>query len=339
VQFEAFKAGALNALRENNAEKWETQYDFPAVQRGDVVKSEIPHGRPTGMTGFVMNTRHGVFADWRVRAAMIHAFNFEYINETMTGSRQPRITSYFSNSDLAMSDGPAEGRVRELLAPFADDLLPGALEGYALPEGDGSARNRRNIRAAMGLMEEAGWTVQDGVMKNAEGRPFSFEIVLGQGAGEEQSIIDIYVQALQRMGIAPRVTVIDSAQYNERVNRFDFDMTFFRRGISLSPGNEQRLYWGSEAATQEGSRNLMGMQSPAADAMIDTLLNATSREDFVAASRALDRVLTTGRYVIPIYQWNLSRIAHAKELTFSETTPVYGDWTDWMPNAWWWQEP
>ena len=338
VQFEAFKAGALNALRENNAEKWETQYDFPAVQRGDVVKSEIPHGRPTGMTGFVMNTRHGVFADWRVRAAMIHAFNFEYINETMTGSRQPRITSYFSNSDLAMSAGPAEGRVRELLEPFADDLLPGALEGYALPEGDGSARNRRNIRAAMGLMEEAGWTVQDGVMKNADGQPFSFEVVLNQGAGEEQSIIDIYVQALQRMGIAPRVTVIDSAQYNERVNRFDFDMTFFRRGISLSPGNEQRLYWGSDAATQEGSRNLMGMQSPAADAMIDTLLNATSREDFVAASRALDRILTTGRYVIPIYQWNISRIAHAKELTFSETTPVYGDWIDWMPNAWWWQD-
>ncbi|MBN9674788.1 extracellular solute-binding protein [Salipiger bermudensis] len=338
VQFEAFKAGALNALRENNAEKWETQYDFPAVQRGDVVKSEIPHGRPTGMTGFVMNTRHGVFADWRVRAAMIHAFNFEYINETMTGSRQPRITSYFSNSDLAMSAGPAEGRVRELLEPFADTLLPGALEGYALPEGDGSARNRRNIRKAMGLMEEAGWTVQDGVMKNADGQPFSFEVVLNQGAGEEQSIIDIYVQALQRMGIAPRVTVIDSAQYNERLNRFDFDMTFFRRGISLSPGNEQRLYWGSDAATQEGSRNLMGMQSPAADAMIDTLLNATSREDFVAASRALDRILTTGRYVIPIYQWNISRIAHAKELTFSETTPVYGDWIDWMPNAWWWQD-
>ena len=110
------------------------------------------------------------------------------------------------------------------------------------------------------------------------------------------------------------------------------------RGISLSPGNEQRLYWGSDAATQEGSRNLMGMQSPAADAMIDTLLNATSREDFVAASRALDRILTTGRYVIPIYQWNISRIAHAKELTFSETTPVYGDWIDWMPNAWWWQD-
>ncbi|SDE87724.1 peptide/nickel transport system substrate-binding protein [Salipiger thiooxidans] len=338
VQFEAFKAGELNAIRENNAEKWLTQYDFPAVQRGDVVKSEIGHGRPTGMTGFVMNTRHSAFADWRVRDAMMHAFNFEYINETMTGSRQPRITSYFSNSELGMSHGPAEGRVREMLEPFADDLLPGALDGYTVPEGDGTARNRSNIRAAMDRMEEAGWTVQDGVMKNAAGQPFSFEIVLAQGSGEEQSIIDIFVQALTRMGISPRVTVIDAAQYNERINAFDFDMTFFRRGISLSPGNEQRLYWGSEAADNIGSRNLMGMKSEAADAMIDTLLNATSQEDFIAASRALDRILTTGRYVIPIYQWNVSRIAHVKELKYPDHLPVYGDWTDWMPNAWWWQD-
>ncbi|MHA7868290.1 MAG: extracellular solute-binding protein [Salipiger thiooxidans] len=338
VQFEAFKAGELNAIRENNAEKWLTQYDFPAVQRGDVIKSEIGHGRPTGMTGFVMNTRRGAFADWRVRDAMMHAFNFEYINETMTGSRQPRITSYFSNSELGMSHGPAEGRVREMLEPFADDLLPGALDGYTVPEGDGTARNRSNIRAAMDRMEEAGWTVQEGVMKNAAGQPFSFEIVLAQGSGEEQSIIDIFVQALTRMGISPRVTVIDAAQYNERVNAFDFDMTFFRRGISLSPGNEQRLYWGSEAADNIGSRNLMGMKSEAADAMIETLLNATSQEDFIAASRALDRILTTGRYVIPIYQWNVSRIAHVKELKYPDHLPVYGDWTDWMPNAWWWQD-
>lgn len=338
VQFEAFKAGALNAIRENNAEKWLTQYDFPAVERGDIIKSEIPHGRPTGMTGFVMNTRRGVFADWRVRAAMLHAFNFEYINETMTGSKQPRITSYFSNSELGMQAGPAEGRVRELLEPFADELLPGALEGYALPEGDGSARNRGNLRKAMALLQDAGWSVQDGVMKNAEGQPLRFEIVLSQSAGEEQSIIDIFVQALQRLGIAPQVTVIDSAQYNERVNTFDYDMTFFRRGLSLSPGNEQRLYWGSEAADQTGSRNLMGMKSAAADAMIDVLLDAESREDFVAASRALDRVLTTGRYVIPIYQWNVARIAHVKELHYPEQLPVYGDWIDWMPNAWWWEE-
>ncbi len=338
VQFEAFKAGALNVMRETNAEKWESQYDFPAVQRGDVVKTEIPHGRPTGMTGFVMNTRKGVFSDWRVRDAMLHAFNFEYINETMTGARQPRISSYFSNSDLGMQDGPATGRVRALLEPFADSLLPGALDGYALPQGDGSARNRSNLRKAMGLMQDAGYTVQDGMMMTPEGRPFRFEIVLSQGSGEEQSIIDIFGQALQRMGIIPTITVIDSAQYNERINQFDFDMTFFRRGLSLSPGNEQRLYWGSDAADAPGSRNLMGVKSPAADAMIDVLLNATSQEEFIAAARALDRVLTSGRYVIPIYQWNIARIAHARQLHYPKHTPVYGDWIDWMPNAWWWEE-
>ena len=335
--FEAFKAGELNAIRETNEEKWQTQYDFPAVEAGDVVKSDIAHDRPSGMTGFVMNTRSKVFSDWQVRDAMLHAFNFEYINETMTGSRQPRITSYFSNSELAMLEGPATGRVAELLAPYRDSLLPGTIEGYTLPVGDGSARNRAGIGAAMDLMAEAGWTIQDGVMKDEDGRPFRFEIVLSQGNTEEQSIIDIFAQGLRRIGITPHVTVIDAAQYNERVNTFDFDMTFFRRGISLSPGNEQRLYWGSDAADEIGSRNLMGMKSPAADAMIDTLLNATSREDFLAASRALDRVLTAGRYVIPIYQWNVSHIAHVAELTYPQQIPAYGDWTDWMPNAWWWQ--
>ncbi|MDU8912078.1 extracellular solute-binding protein [Aestuariicoccus sp. MJ-SS9] len=338
AMFEAFKGGILNSNREFNVEKWDSQYDFPAIQSGDVVKSVVPHQRPSGITGFVMNTRREVFADWRVRDAMLHAFNFEYINETMTGSKQPRITSYFSNSVLGMQDGPATGRVRDFLEPFADGLLPGALDGYALPQGDGSARNRANIRRAIDLMAEAGWTVQDGVMKNAQGQPFTFEIVLPQGSTEEQSIIDIYAQALERMGITPTITAIDPAQYKERTNLYDFDMTYYRRGLSLSPGNEQRLYWGAEGVTEPGTRNWMGMNSPAAEAMIDRLLNSESREDFIAAARALDRVLTTGRYVIPIYQWNISRIAHAKELKFPETLPIYGDWIGWQPDVWWHEE-
>ncbi len=338
AQFEAFKAGIVNLNREFNAEKWENQYDFPAIDSGDVVKSIVPHERPSGITGFVMNTRRDAFKDWRVRDAMLHAFNFEYINETMTGSKQPRITSYFSNSILGMQDGPAEARVREFLEPYADALLPGALDGYALPVSDGSARNRANLRRAIELMEAAGWTVQDGQMKNAEGTPFTFEIVLASGATEEQSIIDIFVEALKRMGIEPVVTTIDSAQYKERESTFDFDMTYFRRGISLSPGNEQRLYWSCDAAETEGSRNYMGMCSPAAEAMIDRLLNSESRDDFLAAARALDRVLTTGRYVIPIYQWNISRLAHAKELKFPESLPIYGDWIGWQPDVWWWEE-
>lgn len=338
VMFEAFKAGQLNMTREFNVEKWETQYDFPAITSGDVVKSVVAHQRPSGITGYVMNTRRDIFADWRVRDAMLHAFNFEYVNETMTGSQQPRISSYFSNSVLAMDHGPAEGRVREFLEPFEDELLPGALEGYTLPEGDGSERNRRNIARAMDLLAEAGWTVQDGKMKNADGTPFTFEILLQQSGGEEQAIIDIFARALERLGITPQITVVDSAQYNERTNAYDFDMTYMRRGLSLSPGNEQRLYWGSAEADAPGGRNLMGMKSAAADAMIDRLLTSESREDFLAASKALDRVLTTGRYVIPIYQWNISRIAHAKELKFPETIPMYGDWIGWNPDVWWYEE-
>ena len=333
--FEAFKSGILNTNREFNAEKWETQYDFPAVERGEVVKSVLPHQRPSGITGFVMNTRRDLFSDWRVRDAMLHAFNFEYINETMTGGRQPRITSYFSNSPLAMRDGPAEGAVRDLLEPFAEDLLPGALDGYALPQGDGSLRNRANIRKASALLEEAGWTVQDGVLQNADGEPFRFTILLSQGSSEEQSIADLYIQGLERLGMQVTVEVADSAQFKERTNAFDFDMTWYRRGVSLSPGNEQMAYWGAEAADTEGSRNWMGMSSPAAEAMITAMLTSESRDGFLAAVRALDRVLTTGRYVVPIYQYNVSRIAHAKTLNYPETLPIYGDWINWQTDVWW----
>ena len=338
AQFEAFKSGEVNSNREFNAAKWDSQYDFPAIDDGDVVKSILPHERPSGITGFVMNTRNPIFADWRVRDAMIHVFNFEFINEAMTGSAQPRITSYFSNSVLSMQEGPAEGRVREFLEPFAADLLPGTLEGYALPVSDGSERNRAGIRAAITQFEAAGWTVQDGALKNSDGEPFEFEILLKSGATENQAIIDMYVQSLERVGITPTVTAIDSAQYKERTNAYDFDMTYYRRGLSLSPGNEQNLYWGSAGVTEPGTRNWMGMNSPAAEAMIERLLNSPDQNDFLAATRALDRVLTSGRYVIPIYQWNISRIAHSKNLHYPENLPIYGDWIGWQPDVWWYEE-
>lgn len=338
VLFEAFKAGELSFVREFNAERWASQYDFPRARSGEVVKSEIPHQKPTGMTGFVMNTRRAPLNDIRVRDALLHAFNFEFINDTMTGGRQPRIASYFSNSELAMRPGPARGKVAALLAPFAADLPGGALDGYALPKGDGSARNRANIRRAMALLEQAGWSANDGRMRNSEGRALTLDLLLRQGAQENQAIADIYKAQLERLGIALTITTVDDAQYTERVNGFDFDMTDFRRSLSLSPGNEQWLYWGSEAADQAGSRNLMGVQSPAVDAMIRTLLTATSREDFTAATRALDRLLTTGRYVIPFWAYSVGRIAHDARLKYPETIPVYGDGVEWMPLVWW-QDP
>ncbi len=339
VMFEAFKAGELNAFRETNGQKWDTVYDFPAVQRGDVVKSEIPHQRPSGITGLAMNTREAPFDDWRVREAMMQAFNFEFINQALNGGKQDRITSYFSNSLLSMDHGPAEGRVLEYLTQYQDALLPGAIEGYDLPVSDGSERNRKNLRAAMALLEEAGWSVDtDGVLKNAEGQPFAFEILLRQGSAEVESISDIFAKHLESLGIQATISVIDAAQYQERTDAFDYDMTYYRRGVSLSPGNEQYLYWGSEAAGTQGSYNMIGIESAAVDGLIGDILNAGSNDDFVAATQALDRVLTTGRYVIPFYEWNVSWIAHDRHLKYPDTLPIYGDWLDFMPDVWWYEQ-
>jgi len=339
VVFEAFKAGDITSYREANPAAWAGNYAFPAVQSGEVVLSEIPHQRPSGIDGFVFNTRREIFADWRVREALIQAFNFEFINQTLTGGVQPRITSYFSNSTLGMTPGtPAEGREKALLAPFADSLLPGALEGYALPVSDGSEANRKGIREATRLLQEAGWTVTDGVLTNASGTPFAFDILLVQGEDDMLSIANIYVEALKRLGIAVTVTSVDSAQYKERTNAYDFDMTHYIRSLSLSPGNEQTLYWGAAGVTEPGTRNWMGMNSPAAEAMIQTLLTATDPEEFTAATRALDRVLTSGRYVVPIWYSDISRIAHAKQLRYPDRLPIYGDWLGFQPDVWWYQD-
>ncbi len=341
AMFEAFKAGEIDVWRELNGAKWAREYDFPAVTQGRVVKSEIPHHRPSGIMGLVMNGRNPVFADWRVRQAMIEAFNFRFINTTLTGGTDPRITSYFANSDLAMRPGPAQGRVAELLAPFAAGLPPGAMEGYALPEGADTALDRKALRRALQLLADAGWTVQDGVLKNAQGRPFAFEILLNQSGSamrsgsEVQKIVDIYAESLKNLGIVPRVTVLDSAQYVERTNNFAFDMTWYERGLSLSPGNEQALYWGSASANQPGSRNWMGLESPAVDAIIAEMVNADSAEDFTAAVRALDRVLTAGRHVIPVSFAPVSRVAHAASLHHPQAIPLYGDWPGFMPETWW----
>ncbi|WP_036049311.1 extracellular solute-binding protein [Sedimentitalea nanhaiensis] len=337
VLFEAFKAGELNVIREFNAEKWDRQYGFPAVLRGDIVKTEIPHRRPSGMTGFVMNTRRTPFDDWRVREAMLLAFNFEFINDTITGGVQPRITSYFSNSDLAMRSGPVDDKVRKLLTPYSDSLLPGALDGYSLPVSDGTARNRGNLRQAMGLLNQAGWRVSDGVLRNEQGRIFAFDVLLRQGDTGNQTVIELYARALERLGIAVSVSTVDDAQYTARISAQDFDMTTFRRDLSLSPGNEQHLYWGSSRADTPGTRNLMGVASPAVDGMIDAMLQAGTREDFATAVRALDRVLTTGRYVIPIWQFDVGRIAHIRELRYPARLPIYGDGIGFLPDVWWYQ--
>lgn len=339
VVFQAFTAGETTSYRETNAQKWATQYDFAAIRTGEVVKSEIPHHRPSGITGLVMNTRNPIFADWRVREAMILAFNFEFINTTLNGGTEPRITSYFSNSVLGMDHGPAQGKVLELLAPFADQLPPGTIEGYSLPVGDPDrAIDRGNLRKAARLLQDAGWQVQEGRLVNDRGEPFAFEILLTSGATETHSIVDIYLKSLESLGIFPQVTIVDSAQYKERTNEYQFDMTWYTRALSLSPGNEQFLYWGAKGVTEPGSRNWMGMNSPAAEAMIQTMLESRSQEDFIAATKALDRILTAGRYVIPVWFSNVSRIAHSSRLHYPDRIPLYGDWPGFQPEVWWYEE-
>ncbi|MDT1061674.1 extracellular solute-binding protein [Paracoccus sp. CPCC 101403] len=344
AMFEAFKAGETDVWRELVAARWDRDFDFPAVRDGRVVKSEIPHQRPSGIMGLVMNTRNPIFADWRVREALIEAFNYRFINMTLSGGKDARITSYFSNSDLAMQPGPVTGREAELLAPFADQLLPGTLDGYRLPEGGDRAIDRKGIRAALKLLAEAGWTVRDGELQDAQGRPFAFEILLNQSgsamrsSSEMRQIVDIFVESLRNLGIQPRVTQLDSAQYVERTNNYQFDMTWYERGLSLSPGNEQLLYWGSAGVTKPGSRNWMGMNSPAAEAMIAEMGRAETPEDYRAAVRALDRILTAGRFVIPVSYSRISRLAHKSEMHYPENTPLYGDWPGFMPDTWWQEE-
>jgi peptide/nickel transport system substrate-binding protein len=338
VAFEAFKAGLISVWREPNAARWQDSYDFPAIAEGRVTRVTVPHRRPSGMAGFTLNTRRALFADWRVREALILAFDFEQVNATINGGREPRIASYFGNSVLGMRPGPAEGRVRALLDHFADTLPPGALEGYALPVSDGR-RNRANRREAARLLAEAGWTADDtGTLRDATGVPFTFDILLQQGSSETQAIANTYIEALQSLGIVATLTVIDPAQYVQRTNAYDFDMTYMVRAMSLSPGNEQTLYWGADGVDTPGTRNWPGVHDPAVEAMIDAMLNARSQDDFTAAVRALDRVLMAGRYAIPFWYSPESRLAVAQGLHFPNILPIYGDWTGFLPEVWWYQE-
>ncbi len=338
VMIEALKAVDIDVYRESNTAKWSTAYDVPAVQSGEVVKEDIPHKRPSGIDGLAFNLRRPIFADWRVREALTEAFNFELVNQTLNGGVTPRIESYFGNSDLAGDvKNPASDMVAALLMPYKDALLPGALEGYTLPVSDGSEANRANVRKALKLLEQAGWTVQDGVLKDASGAAFQFEILLSKGEADTIAAVNIYIEGLKKLGIVATVQVVDSAQYKERTNTYNFDMTHYTRSLSLSPGNEQSLYWGSDGVTKEGTRNWMGVASPAVDGLITTMVTSKSREDFVTAVQALDRVLTTGRYVIPFWYSNVSHIAHKAALKHPDHVAIYGDWLGFLPDVWWYQ--
>lgn len=334
--FQAFTAGELSVYRDTSPAHWASAYNIPAVRDGEILREEIPHGRPSGMEGFVFNTRRPLFADWRVRDALIHAFNYEFVNQALNAGALPRRTSYFANSTLAMGSGPAEGTVRALLQPFEADMVPGALDAYALPVAEEGTRNRPNMREAARLLREAGWKPRDGALRDASGAPFRFTILLQQGQNEQ--VTNIFVDALRQLGIDARVQLVDLAQYTERRNSYDFDMVINAWNVSLSPGNEQTLYWGSAGATQPGTRNYAGINSPAVDAMIADMLATDDPAVFAASVQALDRALTTGRYVIPFGFSDVSRVAHKAGLEHPVPIPIYGDFIGWLPQLWW-QKP
>jgi len=333
AHFDALKAGVVNFYRDADPTRWREGYGFAAAAQGRIVRAEIPHSRPTGMYGFVFNTRRAPFDDLRVRRALSLAFNFDWINKTLFDGAYARITSYFDNSPLR-HHGRAEGRERAILAPHAGALPEGALdETQGPPSDDADPRNRHNLRRAARLLETAGWRVVDGVLRNAAGAPFAFEILLDSSADEK--IAGVYREALATLGIRVDMRLVDSAQFQARRTGYDYDMIVNRWGLSLSPGNEQRFYWGRAGVDEPGTRNYMGADNPAIEASVDALLAAQDVADFEAAVRALDRTLTSLSYVVPFWYAPVSRIAHDAALRFPERLPLYGDWIGWAPEVWW----
>ncbi len=304
VALEAFKAGQIDFREENVAKDWATAYDFPAVQKGLVKKELLTHHLPTGMQGFGMNTRRAIFKDVRVRHALALAFEFEWANANLFYGNYTRTSSYFSNSELA-SSGVPEGAELALLDKYRSQLPPDLFtRPFQLPVTDGSGNNREQMRAALALLEAAGWKVRDRKLVDAEGNPFSFEILLDQPAFERVALP--YVQWLSRLGIEARVRTVDPAQFQRSIDSYDYDMIVITLAESESPGNEQSGYWTCDSAKQEGGDNLMGVCSPVIDDLVHQILVSPDRAGQVTATRALDRALLAGWYVVP--QWHLQSV-------------------------------
>jgi peptide/nickel transport system substrate-binding protein len=332
--FEAFRKGLFDLFAETDPGRWETAYDFPAARDGRVIKEEFPTGLPRGMLAFVFNTRRPVFADIRVREAIASLLDFEWINRSLFYGRYQRTGSYFEGSELSHRGRPADARERALLAPFPGVVRSDVLAGtWSPPAPDGSGHDRENLKAALRRFAEAGYDLAGTRLKErATGRPFAFEIMVT--TKEQERIALAFAANLRRAGIEPTIRMVDAVQYEQRRISFDFDMIQNRWDESLSPGNEQAFYWGSAAADEQGSRNYMGVRSPAVDAMIAAMLSAQSRTDFVSAVRALDRVLISGQYVVPLYHLPAQWIARWRPLRHPAATSLYG----YLPETWW-REP
>ena len=328
VMMEAFKAGEYDLRREHSAKRWATAYDFPAAADGRVKLERLSHGRPSGMSAFVFNTRREIFVDRTVRHALAHAFDFSWVNETLLYGAYIRTRSIFDNSELG-SRGVPQGRERDLLEPFRKRLPSELFEDTYRPPAVGGGI-RANLKAARRLLAEAGWVVQEGSLRRAQdGLPMAFEILLVDSADEKIALS--FARNLERLGAQVRVRTVDTPQYRYRLNAYDFDMIIYRWGMSLSPGNEQAYYWGAAAAAQEGTRNYPGVRDPVVDELIDRMTKARERDAFVDIVRAMDRVLLWGHYFVPLYHLNEDRIAYWDKFGRPEITPLYGI----VMEAWW----
>ncbi|UPY37687.1 extracellular solute-binding protein [Sediminicoccus sp. KRV36] len=329
VAFEAFKAGQIDFRTENIARNWATGYDFPAVRRGLVKRDEIRHQLPTGMQAFVMNLRRPLFQDARVREALLQVFDFEWLHTNIFNGAYARTTSFFSNSELASSGLPA-GRELAILEPFRAQLPESVFTTeHRLPTTDGSGNNREGLRRALDLMRQAGWTIRDRRLVNAQGQRFEFEILLN-GASFERIALP-YVQWLQRLGVEARVRTVDPAQYQVRTDAFDYDMTVDVMGQSLSPGNEQRDYFTCAKAQENGSQNIAGICHPVIDALVEQVIMAPDRQELIARTRALDRVLLHSNFVIPQWHNRAFWIAFWDRFGRPERNPKYALGLD----SWW----
>ena len=321
--FEALKKGLADFRWEADATRWATAYDFDAVKKGLFVKEVIPTGLPRPLSAFVFNTRRPVFADPRVREALIFTFDFEWANANLYHGLYARTSGYFDGSELSSIGRPASAQERRILKAAGARLEERFLEGrWRAPVSDGTGRDRRNLRRAVMLLRAAGWTIRGGRLVDAGGRPFSFEMLV-QSADQEKLALH-WRHTLKLIGVEMRIRLVDSAQFTRRLLSYDYDMVPYTWYNSLSPGNEQKFYWGSAGRERQGTRNYMGANDPAIDAVIDQIIAARERSRFVAAVRALDRLLTSHFYVLPLYHAPGQWVGRWKHLARPRAVSLYG---------------
>lgn len=331
TEFEAFKRHLVDARFESDPTRWQTGYDFPAVKTGAVITEVIPTGLPKPHYALVFNTRRALFADLRVRRAINELFDFPWIDRSFYHGLYARTVGFFDGSELSAVGRPASDAERHLLAPFNNEIRPEVMAGtYLPPTADGTGRDRRKLAAALDLFAQAGWEVRAGKLVSRDSTtPFSFEIMVT--TREQERLCLIFASQLARAGIDARVRMVDAVQFDARRSSFDFDMMPFIWHQSLSPGNEQAFYFGSAAASTPGSRNYMGMRSPAADALTAALIDAKDRAGLVAAARALDRVMISGAYGVPLFHAPGQWLARWATIARPTRPSLYGT----MPETWW----